>query len=253
MDNALLVGLSRQVALQRQLDVIANNLANIDTNGFKGESVQFEEYLSSPARANAFQLKDQRVSFVQDRSTLADFSQGPLTQTGNALDIAIAGPGFLAVDTPTGERYTRNGALALNPQGELVTHEGYKVLGANGPIQFDQNDTNVVIARDGSISALNSNQTVDRGKVRLVNFADTQRLTKQGASLYSSGGQQAQATTATTYIVQGSIEKSNVQPVVEMSRMIEVSRAYTTLANLLTRTDDLRNSAINKLADTSSS
>ena len=253
MDNALLVGLSRQVALQRELDVIANNLANINTNGFKGESVQFEEYLSSPARADSFPLADRRVSFVQDRATIPDFSQGPLAQTGNALDVAISGEGFLVVDTPAGERYTRNGALSRSATGELVTSEGYRVRGAQGPIQFDQNDADIMIARDGSISALNGNQIADRGKIRLVQFADPQRLTKEGLSLYAAAGQQPQATTPATTLVQGMVEKSNVQPVLEMGRMIEVTRAYTSLANLMTRTDELRRTAINKLADASSS
>src|ERR1700674_868075 len=136
MDNALLVGLSRQVAPPRELDVIANNLANINTNGFKGESVQFEEYLSSPARADNFPLADRRVSFVQDRATIADFSQGPLEQTGNALDEGIRGERLLVVDAPGGERDTRNGALSINASGELVTSEGYRVRGDQGPIQF---------------------------------------------------------------------------------------------------------------------
>jgi len=251
MDNALLVGLSRQVALQRELDVIANNLANLNTNGFKGESVQFEEYLSSPARADAFPLADRRVSFVQDRSTLANFSQGPLEQTGNALDVAISGDGFLVVATPAGERYTRNGALSRNAAGELVTSEGYRVLGAQGAIQFDQNDSDILIASDGAISAQNGNQIADRGKVRLVRFDDPQLLSKEGSSLYAAAGQQPQPVTAATTLVQGSIEKSNVQPVVEMGRMIEVTRAYTSLANLMTRTDELRRTAINKLSDVS--
>ena len=251
MDNALLVGMSRQVALQRELDVIANNLANLNTNGFKGESVQFQEFLSSAARANAFQPADQRLSFVQDRATITDFSQGPLTQTGGALDIAISGAGFLIVDTPAGERYTRNGSLSLNVNGELVTSEGYRVRGANGPIQFDQNDTDVFIARDGSISAVNGNQTADRGRIRLVNFGDPQSLTKEGLSLYSAPGQQPQDVTPATTLVQGAIENSNVQPVLEMSRMIEVSRAYTSLVNLMSSTDQLKQSAINKLGDTS--
>jgi flagellar basal-body rod protein FlgF len=256
MDNALLVGLSRQVALQRELDVIANNLANINTNGFKGQSVQFEEYLSSPARADTFQLADRRVSFVQDRATIADFSQGPLEQTGNALDVGISGDGLLVVDTPAGERYTRNGALSINATGELVTSEGYRVRGDNGPIQFTQNDSNIVIARDGSISALdgnNSNQVADRGKLRLVRFADPQKLSKEGMSLYSAPGQQPQVATPSTTVVQGMVEKSNVQPVFEMGRMIEVTRAYTSLANLMIRTDELRHTAINKLGDTSAS
>jgi flagellar basal-body rod protein FlgF len=253
MDNALLVGLSRQVALQRELDVIANNLANINTNGFKGESVQFEEYLSSPARADSFPLADRRVSFVQDRSTIADFSQGPLAQTGSPLDVAISGDGFLVVDTPGGERYTRNGALSRSASGDLVTSEGYRVRGANGAIQFDQNDSDILIARDGAISVTNGGQIADRGKLRLVRFADPQKLTKEGLSLYSAGGQQPQAVTATTSLQQGMVEKSNVSPVLEMGRMIEVTRAYTSLANLMVRTDDLRRTAINKLGDTSTS
>jgi len=249
MDNALLVGLSRQVALQRELDVIANNLANINTNGFKGESVQFEEYLSSPARADGFPLADRRVAFVHDRATIADFSQGPLAQTGNTLDVAISGEGFLVVDTPAGERYTRNGALTRSANGELVTSEGYRVRGAQGAIQLDQNDSDILIARDGTISAQNSNQIADRGKIRLVRFADPQRLVKEGLSLYSAADQQPQPATPATGLVQGMVEKSNVQPVLEMGRMIEVTRAYTSLANLMTRTDELRRTAINKLAD----
>jgi len=249
MDNALLVGLSRQVALQRELDVIANNLANINTNGFKGESVQFEEYLSSSARADGFPLADRRVAFVQDRATIADFSQGPLAQTGNTLDVAISGEGFLVVDTPAGERYTRNGALTRSANGELVTSEGYRVRGAQGAIQLDQNDSDILIARDGTISAQNGNQIADRGKIRLVRFADPQRLVKEGLSLYSAADQQPQTATPATGLVQGMVEKSNVQPVLEMGRMIEVTRAYTSLANLITRTDELRRTAINKLAD----
>jgi flagellar basal-body rod protein FlgF len=253
MDNALLVGLSRQVALQRELDVIANNLANINTNGFKGESVQFQEFLSTPARVETFPLADRRVSFVQDRATIPDFSQGPMSQTGSPLDLAISGDGFLTVDTPAGERYTRNGALSRNATGELVTSDGYRVRGAQGPIQFDQNDTDIFVAKDGTISAQNGNQIADRGKIRLVRFDNPQLLSKEGLGLYAATGQQPLATTATTTVVQGMLEKSNVQPVLEMSRMIEVTRAYTSLTNLMTRTDQLRQTAINKLSDVSAS
>jgi flagellar basal-body rod protein FlgF len=251
MDNALLIGMSRQVALQRELDVIANNLANLNTNGFKGESVQFEQYLSSRGGADSFPLADRRFLFVQDRATITNFAQGPLAQTGGALDVAISGDGYLVVDTPAGERYTRNGALTRNTNGELVTSEGYRVRSTNGAIQFDQNDTDIFIALDGSVSAQNGNQTADRGKIRLVRFDEPQRLAKEGLGLYSAPGQQPQAATSATTLVQGSVEQSNVQPVLEMSRMIDVTRAYTTLANLMTSTDQLKQSAINKLGDTS--
>lgn len=253
MDNALLVGLSKQVALHREMDVIANNLANLNTTGFKGENVQFEQYLSSSARANNFQFADRKIAFVQDRRTLTDYSQGPLQETGGTLDVAIRGEGYLAVDTPQGERYTRNGSLSINKTGELVTSEGYRVQGANGPIQFDQSDTNIVIAADGSISTMNGTQTqnTERGKIKLVRFDQPNLLQKQGLSLYSANGMQPQPVKETTTLIQGSLEKSNVKPIFEMSRMIEVMRSYSALANMMTKTDDLRQTAIQKLAEVS--
>ena len=113
--------------------------------------------------------------------------------------------------------------------------------------------SDILIARDGTISAMNSNQVADRGKISLVSFANPQMLKKEGMSLYSAPGQQPQAVTVSTTLEQGMVEQSNVQPVLEMSRMIEVTRAYTSLANLMNRTQDLRSTAINKLADISAS
>src|ERR1700742_3692884 len=112
MQNALLVGLSRQMVLERQVDVISNNIANVNTNGFKADKSLFEEYLSSGAHEDNFQGKDRRVSYVQDRGTFRDYNQGALQQTGNPLDVAISGPGMLVVQaTGGGERYTRDGNL----------------------------------------------------------------------------------------------------------------------------------------------
>ena len=110
MQNTLLVGLSRQVALARELDVVANNIANINTTGYKTDGSLFEEYLSSSARADQ---SGARVSFVRDRGTWHDLSQGTTEKTGNPLDVAIDGNAFLVVQTPRGERYTRNGSLQI--------------------------------------------------------------------------------------------------------------------------------------------
>src|SRR5712691_701323 len=142
MQNALLVGLSRQVALGRELDVVANNIANINTTGYKADGSLFEEYLSSAARADQ---SGARVSFVQDRGTWHDLSPGPIEKTGNPLNIAIDGNAFLVVQTPRGERYTRNGALQISGTGELVTSEGNPVLGDAGPIVFQPKDRQVSI------------------------------------------------------------------------------------------------------------
>src|SRR3954449_7266058 len=124
MENSLLVGLSRQMTLERQIDVIANNVANVNTTGFKADRSLFEEFLNSGAHEDNFIGRDRRVSYVQDRGTFRDFSPGASELTKNPLDVAIDGGGFLAVQTPAGERYTRDGALQVNSQGQLVTAAG---------------------------------------------------------------------------------------------------------------------------------
>jgi len=251
MENALLIGLSRQMVLERQMDVVANNVANVNTNGFKADNSLFQEYLKTGAHEDNFVGKDRAVSYVLDSGTFKDLKQGPLEQTKNPLDVAIDGGGFLVVQTAAGERYTRDGGLQINNQGQLVTAAGDTVLGSSGPIVFQPTDHDVSIAADGNISVLEGVNRIDsvRGKLRLVSFADAQRLLKQGNNLYSAGtGTAAQPDTASK-VKQGFVEKSNVNSVMEMSRMIEVTRAYTQIATLLQQQSDLHKSAIEKLAD----
>jgi flagellar basal-body rod protein FlgF/flagellar basal-body rod protein FlgG len=251
MENLLLVGLSRQMTLRREMDVVANNIANINTSGFKAERTLFEEYLSPGAREDNFVGRDRRVSFVQDRATMHDFKVGPNEQTKNPLDVAIDGNAFLAVQTPAGERYTRDGGLQINATGQLVTASGAPVLGTSGPIVFQQTDHDITISADGTVTVLEGTNRIDsvRGKIRLVSFAQPQRLVKEGSNLYSAGpGATAQPST-TAKLNQGFIERSNVSSVSEMTRMIEVTRAYTELSNMLQTQGDSRRTAIEKLAD----
>ena len=251
MENTLLIGLSRQVALERQLDVVANNVANVNTNGFKADQSLFEEYLMPVAHQDNFIGRDRRLSYVQDRATFHDFAQGPTQQTKNPLDVAIDGSAFLVVQTPGGERYTRDGSLHVNSTGQLVTAAGHPVMGANGPIRMQQTDHDVAISADGTITVLEgANTRIDsvRGKLRLVKFNDPQKLLKEGANLYAANGMAPLVDTAAR-VQQGFIEKSNVNSVVEMSRMIAVTRAYTQISSLLQQQSDLRRTAIEKLAD----
>jgi flagellar basal-body rod protein FlgF len=250
MENTLLVGLSRQTLLERQLDVVANNIANVNTTGYKADSSLFEEFLTSGAHEDNFVGADRRVSYVQDRATYRDFSQGAADQTKNPLDLAIDGSGFLVVQTPAGERYTRDGGLQLNNQGQLVTVAGNPVLGTSGPIVFQPTDHDINVAPDGTITVVTGTSNVDsvRGKLRLVSFADAQKLLKEGANLYSAGEGAAQPD-ATSVVQQGFIEKSNVSAVSEMSRMIEVTRAYTQISTLLQQQSDLHKTAIQQLAE----
>ncbi len=246
MQNALLIGLSRQVALSRELDVVANNIANMNTTGFKADGSLFEEYLNSAARA-----ADTRVSFVQDRATWIDMSAGALERTGNALDVAINGDGFFAVQTQRGVRYTRNGSFQINPSGQLVTAQGDPVLGDGGPITFQPTDRQISISPDGTISVREGNSKADsqRGKLRLVSFANPRQLQKDGNGTFNYAGNDAPVEAKTATIAQGALEKSNVRAVVEMSRMIEITRSYTQIAAMLQQQSDLGQSSIDKLAD----
>src|SRR5262249_18576765 len=186
-----------------------------------------------------------------DRGTFRDYSQGAVQQTGNPLDIAIQGSGMLVVQAPGGERYTRDGNLQVNSQGQLVTASGNPVLGNAGPIVFQPTDHDIAISPDGTVTVQEGAAHTDsiRGKLRLVSFANAQSLLKQGNNLYSAGdGGTAAADTKST-IQQGFVEKSNVNSVSEMSKMIEVMRAYTSIANILQQESDLHKNAIDKLAD----
>jgi len=180
--------------------------------------------------------------------------QGTIQTTGNPLNVAIDGDGMLVVQTARGERYTRNGALQISNTGELVTIGGDKVLGENGPIILQPTDRDIVINKDGTIKvregiSLNSDST--RGKLRLVTFANPQALQKDGASTFAApnGLVPQPVPDARANVLQGALEKSNVRPVIEMSRMIELTRTYTEVSTMLQQQSDLRKSSIQQLAD----
>ncbi len=248
MDNAVLVGLSRQMALGREMDVVANNIANLNTTGFKADGSIFEEYLSG---SGASGQSGGRASFVLDRGVWHDMSQGSIERTGNSLDVAIDGKGFMVVQTPNGERYSRNGSLQISPTGQLVTSDGYPVLGDGGPITLQSTDRQVSISRDGTISVREGASKVDsaRGKLRMVTFASPQQLKKDGAGAFSAPADTQPQPATTGAFIQGAIEKSNVRGVVEMSRMIEITRSYTNISAMLQQQTDLSQSSIDKLAE----
>ena len=251
MQNALLIGLSRQMTLERQMDVIANNVANANTNGFKADHSLFEEYLNSNAHEDNFVGSDRRVSYVQDRGTYRDVGQGPMEATNNPLDMAISGNAFFAVQANGAERYTRDGKFALSSTGQLMTSDGNLVLGTGGPIVFQPTDHDINVAPDGTITVLEGTAKTDsiRGKIRMASFDDPTKLTKLGANLYAAGSATLQPDAKSSSVRQGYVEKSNVNSVGEMTRMVEVMRSYTAIANLLQQQSDLHKSAIEKLAD----
>jgi flagellar basal-body rod protein FlgF len=256
MENALLVGLSRQMALTRELDIVANNIANIDTTGFKADNAAFSQFLMPGASDGQLAGADRRVSFVQDRASWIDLSPGAIEHTGNPLDVAIDGKGYLVVQTPRGQRYTRNGALAINATGQLVTSEGDQVLGTGGPITFQVTDHDVAISSAGIITVRDGSSTADapRGQLQIVGFDKPQMLQKDGSSTFMTpAGVSAGPAPQGTRVVQGAVEKSNVRAVAEMARMIEISRNYSDIAAILQQQGDQRRNALQQLSQAPSS
>lgn len=253
MENTLLVGLSRQMVLSHELDVIANNVANIETDGFKSDNAMFSEYLMPRASDQTFSGHDRRIDFVQDRASWINMAPGALDRTGNPLDIAIDGNAYFALQTARGQRYTRNGSFAINATGQLVTATGDQVLGDGGPITFQSTDHDVVISADGIITVREGNSTADspRGKIQLASFDQPQRLQKDGGTTFMAPpGVNANPAPIGTHVVQGAVEKSNVNGVAAMARLIEITRSYTNIANILQQQSDQRRNALSQLSQT---
>jgi flagellar basal-body rod protein FlgF len=240
VDNTQLITLSQQMAASRAMDVIANNLANASTPAFKRESMKFEEYMANVRPAEG-ENSPQTLSFVQDTGILRNIDQGPITATNAPFDVAINGTGYFVVQTANGNKYTRNGHFTLDNSGTLVNDEGDAVLGDGGPVTITPDDGDIHIAADGTISG----KTGQLAKLQVVTFANERALEKQGASLYATG--QPPQTADKFALVQGSLEGSNVEPVIEISHMLEVMRAYQTTAGLAKAHEDLMQAAVDKL------
>jgi flagellar basal-body rod protein FlgF len=241
MDNALYVGLSRQMVLRRQLDIVANNIANADTAGFKVESLMQKTQPAEPA----YTLQGPRpVKFVGEDGVLRDFGQGALRRTDAPLDLAIEGKGFFQVNSPSGPRYTRDGSFRLNENGTLVTQGGLPVMDdGGGQIDLDPTQGQVTISQDGTVS-----QGATRvGKLGVVNFQTLSTLEKTGDNLYRNTSNQQPQPVEFSKVRQGMLEGSNVQPVLEISRMIEISRAYEQMAKIMDANSDLSKSAVERM------
>jgi flagellar basal-body rod protein FlgF len=243
MDNSLLVSLSQQIAAYRSMDVIANNIANVSTPGFKRETAKFEEYVTLVAPSEG-QTGMQSVSFVKDAGVSRDLSQGNIQTTGAPFDFAINGNGYFVVQTPNGMRYTRDGHFTLDANGQVVNSDGYALQGDGGAITITPDDGNVQVGRDGTISG----RTGQIGKLQVVDFANERGLVKEGSNLYSTTQALSAAPNAT--IDQGMLESSNVQPVIEISHMIEVMRAYQATASLSQSQEDMIRQAVSRLGQT---
>ena len=241
MDNALYVGLSRQMVLRREMDIVANNIANADTSGFKVESLMTKEQPGPPA----FTLQGPKpVKFVSANGVARDFGQGGLHRTDAPLDMAIEGEGFFKITTKDGERYTRDGRFRTDDLGRLTTQEGQTVADeGGGEITLDLQKGQITIAQDGTVS-----QGSERvGKVGVFKFDTLSVLEKKGDNLLANTSNSQPAPAIDAKVRQGMLEESNVKPILEITRMIEVSRAYEQVTRMMDSQSELTRTAITRM------
>ena len=240
MESPLLISLSKADVLTRQMDIVANNIANANTTGFKQQNILFETKTETPQRGEP-------LNFVTDRSSYRDLTAGPVLQTGNPMDVALSGPGYLAVKDSSGTVYTRAGALKLSTEGNIVDAQGNTVLSDGGDaITVPDNVSQIGIGEDGTVTG---DQGV-LGKLQISEFTNAQSLTPTGNGYFAANGATATPAADTT-MVQGALESSNVQPVVEMTQMMDISRQYQFVQNIISQEHDRIRNAIHTLGKTS--
>lgn len=239
MENSLYVGLSRQMVLQTAMSMVSNNVANMNTPGYRNQNPLFEEFLA-PDKG----MKDP-LSMVFDRGQYQTTAPGGFQLTGGTYDVALNGPGFMTINTRDGKQmFTRAGNFTVNGQNTLVTSSGF-VVGGNGsaPIVIPAGSRDVKIAENGDVVADGSVV----GRIGIVEFDNLQSLRPEGNGLYSS--EDAPKAATETIMKQGVLENSNVKPVVEMTRMIEIMRDYQSTQRMIQNEHDRQRSAIEKLGD----
>jgi len=240
MDNSIYTSLSRQSGLMRELSVIANNIANSDTTGYKRETTVFSEFIRRAANTGGSNTPQNSISMGRLGAHVSHFESGAIRQTGGSLDVALDGEGFFTVETPQGERLTRAGHFITDAEGTLIMPNGYAVLDdGGGQIQIPLEVNLLAIGGDGTISA----DGVEIARLGVVT-SDPTLLTREGDNLWSAGA--GIEPLETPKIVQGFLEGSNVQPVNEIARMIEVQRHYDAGQKLL----DMENERIKSVIST---
>lgn len=247
MDNTLYVGLSHQMVLKREMDIIANNIANADTNGFKVENLMTKEVDGAPAFT---QGGPRPVKFVGEDGVARDFSQGGLRRTDGVYDLAIEGQGFFKVTTANGDRFTRDGHFRTNDQGQITTQGGDPVVDDGGsPITIDiAKKGEITISSDGIVS-----QGAERvGKIGVYKFDSLSALEKTGDNLYQNAANQTPTVSDTAKVRQGMLEGSNVNPILQITRMIEVNRAYEQATQMISSQSDLSRTSVSRLGKLSS-
>lgn len=243
MGDGIYTALSGALAQQHSLDVVANNVANATTAGFRGDRVVFGELLAGAQREQAVDPRQpappRTDQFVQVEANALDVSSGVLRHTGNPLDLAIQGDGYFVVRTAQGDRLTRSGNFMLRESGELATQEGYAVLdAANTPIAFPQGVKDIKVTADGTIrgtviDGTSRGNVTDLAQLQLKTVSDPRKLTREGTTLYKVSDDAQVIPPSRTEIAQGHLESSNVNPVTGLNELITISRSFDALHRVI--------------------
>ncbi|MAO55693.1 MAG: flagellar basal-body rod protein FlgF [Rhodospirillaceae bacterium] len=241
METTAVIAASRQGGLKRQLEVVANNLANMSTNGFKSSQMMFVEHVVKSKGGE--RLISPKLTYTRDIATRIDVTDGAIETTGNPLDMAVRNEGFFVVrDQGGNEFYTRNGQFRLDTTGQIVNQQGYALIAEGGqPITLSPEDSEINVGRDGTISTENG----QLGKLQIVRFDNPQDMQRTSGALFTS--QLPPQPVQNADIIQGALEGSNVEPIMEMARMIELHRSYESAKSFIEREDERERSMIRDL------
>jgi len=241
MNSGLYSALSGSIAAMKRMDIISNNLANVNTPGYKKDKMLFESMLAGAVNPPAVPQGSTADPILQKENVYVDYGEGSVVQTGNPLDLAIDGDGFFVIQTPQGQAYTRQGNFRLAADGTLVTSDGYPVMGQSGVIRIQGGQ--VEIDAKGAIMV----DGVESGTISIVDFPKPYNLTKNSSAQFLPTNQQVVPQAATGSISQGHLEGSNVETITEMARMIETSRYFDACQRVIKGFDDMTGKAANEL------
>jgi len=259
MHEGIYIAASAGIKQGKKMEVIANNLANVNSTGYKRDRLAFKELMppfppDSGLEAGKNVLlppnkNNSNVSYVAITDQYTDFSEGAFKQTGGTLDVALNGPGYFSIETQEGVRFTRNGNFRLDTQNRLVNQKGQLVLNEqNQPIVIDAPGADIAIDGNGNVSAGTGLINLPIGKIKIVNFENTEELEKLGDGLfYQTNAKAEQKPAEATSVKQGFLENSNVSSVEEMTDMLATLRLFETYQKMIQSIDSMDDQSVNNI------
>ena len=242
MNSGMYPAVSGNLAAMRRLDVISNNLANVNTPGYKKDKMSFEGLLAGNINPPAIPQSMTADPILQKENIYIDYTSGPTSQSGNPLDLALDGDGFFAVTTPEGTAYTRQGNFRTSAEGTLVTVDGYPVQGSGGGA-ISIKGSRVEIDAKGAVMV----DGTQAGSIAIVDFEKPYKLTKTGNALFVPSDPQTVPETGKARIQQGHLEGSNVDSISEMVQLIETNRYFEACSKVIKGFDDMAAKAASEL------